>query len=43
MIVGPGSYIQKDVPKTSVIEQLPYYSIGKGPKLGKIWTGFDKN
>ncbi|KRX04808.1 hypothetical protein PPERSA_06442 [Pseudocohnilembus persalinus] len=42
-IVGPGSYIQKNVPKTSVIEDEPHWSFGKGPKLHKQHPGWDKN
>jgi hypothetical protein len=42
-IVGPGSYLPKEVPKTSVIVEEPHYSVGKGPKLGKIFPGWDKN
>ncbi len=36
-IVGPGAYIQKDVPKTSTITEPPKWTIGTGPKIGNIF------
>jgi hypothetical protein len=41
--VGPGSYIPKEVPKTSEIPLEPKFSIPKAPRFGGYNHGWDKN
>ena len=43
VIVGPGAYLQKPPANTSNLEDAPHWTLPKGPKIGKIFEGWDKN